>query len=103
MEGPPLESDPSIPDAPHWTKRDVLRKIIVCQENNEGVPVYVPGTIHCMDDKSPPWAFLTEENNCVREMRNNFIFHKAAPQFTPIMEPATVVLQNEILSKLVSL
>ena len=77
---------------------EISRRIIARRENNEEVPVYVPGTIHCMDDKSPPWAFLTDENNCVREMRDNFIFHKAAQQVTPIMEPATGVLQKEMLS-----
>ena len=39
---------------------EISRKVLACQENKEGVPVYVPGTIHCMDDKYQPWAFLTD-------------------------------------------
>jgi hypothetical protein len=63
-------------------------------------PVYVPGTIYCRDDPSPPWAYLTDADECVQAMRSRFLVHMPRQHVTAVVEPQTGVFSKDMAIKI---
>jgi hypothetical protein len=51
------------------------------------------------DDPSPPWAYLTDDDDCVKAMRRRFSVHIPRQQVTAMVEPQTGVYKKDIVIK----
>jgi hypothetical protein len=56
--------------------------------------LYLPGTIYSRGDPSPPWVYLTDDDDCVKNMRLVFPFHIPSQQAAAMVEPQAAAFSS---------